>query len=400
MTSSESSEELRPRLRPVEAVSGQQDGRPVVLIHDPSGLAAGVVTLSPPAFFIVARFDGEHAVPDVQAAVLNELGQFVARDQIDALVEQLDQAGFLESERFERRYAEMAQAYTLSPTRPLSAEIDGDELAKHLAEIASDGEDVSLDGRVVGLIAPHLDYARGMPCYTAAYGVLARLCEARRFIILGTNHFGRSLGPVATDRPFETPLGTTPVDQGILSALGDRVGDGLFRYPMDHQGEHSVEVQAMVLQKLFGAEAITISPLLCCDGCMPPQPGAVSLADLGEALRGIVSEADEPVCVIASADLSHVGRRFGDDCDVDDVLMDRVEAGDHALLQHVAANQPDALLNALRDSGNPTRVCSSGCISAALRALPGATVHMLGYHQAVTPDADTAVTCTAAALTV
>jgi hypothetical protein len=53
-------------------------------------------------------------------------------------------------------------------------------------------------------------------------------------------------------------------------------------------------------------------------------------------------------------------------------------------------------LATLHDNENSTRVCSTGCLFALRRALPGGTWRLLRYHQAVDLDAETHVTCAAA----
>jgi AmmeMemoRadiSam system protein B len=118
-------------------------------------------------------------------------------------------------------------------------------------------------------------------------------------------------------------------------------------------------------------------------------------AILGDAIR----HADEPVCVLAGADLSHVGPRFGDACRLEADFMAQVERRDRQLLAHVERNDPAAMLAHLRREQNPTRICSSGCLVVALSALPQAKVELLCYDQAVTPEIQTAVTCAALALT-
>src|SRR4029079_11601775 len=119
------------------------------------------------------------------------------------------------------------------------------------------------DRHLAGLIAPHLDYPRGTPCYADAYGVLATMPPPKRVVILGTNHFGRASSSVATRKDFQTPLGTTRTDREFIAALEQSCGSDLCEHEFDHLREHSVELQVLVLQHLFGANSFTIVPVLC-----------------------------------------------------------------------------------------------------------------------------------------
>jgi len=374
----------------------------MITLHDPTGLARGVASLSPVAFFVVSHFDGQHDLTQIQADFARQFGQALPLERIHEMVEQLEEAGFLDGPQFERRYAELAERYRSAATHQAHLPLDPQQLEAGLAAIVADTEHTAKGLPVVGIIAPHLDYERGRRCYAAAYGALWRRSAARRFVILGTNHFGRARGVVATDKPFETPLGVTPIDSQLMAALRTRCGEALFEHRFDHQHEHSVELQIMLLQKLLGPERIHIVPLLCPDACEVQDEGGSprpSLTDVAETLRDAVRQSSDPICIVAGADFSHVGRRFGDDRNLDRDFLQEVEQYDRRLLHRIERNDPEGMLESLRQARNPTKVCSSGCLYIALAALPDAKVELLRYHQAANPEIETAVTSAALALT-
>jgi AmmeMemoRadiSam system protein B len=256
----------------------------------------------------------------------------------------------------------------------------------------------------VGLIAPHLDYPRGMPCYASAYASLGAAEPPSRFVILGTNHFGvgNRAGVVATSHDFATPLGTVRTDRAFLDRLEARCGD-LRRYEYDHAGEHSIELQVCWLQHLFGTDAFTIVPFLFSDPCGPtgtaPVDGqGVDLADFADALREAVGSDDQSTVIIAAADFSHVGMFFGDQRQVDDTFLSEVRARDEDILQVVEQGDASAFRECVARNENPTRVCSAGCMYVLLAALPGARATVLRYHQAVVESAQNCVTCAAVVL--
>jgi len=374
----------------------------MITLHDPTGLARGVASLSPVAFFIVSHFDGRHDLTEIQANFTRQFGQVLPLERIHEMIEQLEEAGYLSGPQFERRYAQLAERYRSAAMHHVHSPLEPQQLEAGLAEIVADTERTAKGPPVVGIIAPHLDYERGKRCYAAAYGALRRRSAARRFVILGTNHFGRARGVVATDKPFETPLGVTPIDTQLMAALRTRCGDVLFEHQFDHQHEHSVELQIMLLQKLFGPEQIHIVPLLCPDACDAQEESSSaqpSLANVAEALRAAVRQGTDPICIVAGADFSHVGRRFGDDRNLDRDFLQEVEQYDRQLLHRIEQNDPDGMLEMLRQARNPTKVCSSGCLYIALAALPDAKIELLHYHQAANPEIETAVTSAALALT-
>jgi len=416
---------LRPKLRPVEAFPVEHDGRRMIGLRDPTGLAEGVVTLSPPAFFVVSRFDGKHSIVDIQADFARAFGELLMSEKIRELVAQLDAVHLLEGPRFEAYYRALAEQYRRSAVRRSSGHDDEAAAARlraMLSEIvpartpegtpaggsAPAGDPPigppGADHALCGLIAPHLDYARGKSCYRRAYETLASSCRAERFVILGTNHFGRAEGPVATGKDFATPLGLARTDREFLARLERCCGQSLCEHEFDHVREHSVELQVLLLQHVFGSERIRIVPILCPD----PSAGAdesdvrhkrQAMTALGEALRTLIRQDPVPTCIIAGADLSHVGGHFGDERELTPAFLQEVERHDRAVLALVEAGRPVDFLEHFAAEGNPTRVCSAGCIFVLLSALPDASAKVLCYHQAVLHEVQNCVTCAAVALT-
>jgi AmmeMemoRadiSam system protein B len=140
-------------------------------------------------------------------------------------------------------------------------------------------------------------------------------------------------------------------------------------------------------------------PFLCPDPCGPtgtaPRDGrGVDLRGFAEALSRLLRDDPVPTVLVASADLSHVGGYFGDTRSLDTAYLESVAAGDDDALRHVDAVDAEGFRAHMTTSGNPTRVCSVGCIYALMTAL-GAEARpvRLDYHQAVTAEIDNAVTC-------
>ncbi len=401
-----------PRIRAIEAFPVEQDGQRLVVVHDPAGLAAGQVVVSGPALYILSLMDGLHTLEEIQAQFARQFGQPLPPEELTGMIEQLDTAHFLESDRFRDYFQSLVDAYRASPAR-VSREQNayglGDAgLTEGLSRVLSRCE-ATVTGRegrrLAGLVAPHLDYPRGAPAYADAYGLLATVPPARRYVILGTNHFGRASGPVATTKDFQTCLGTATTDRAFLERLSARLGIDLSEHEFDHQAEHSVELQVILLQHLLGREAFEIVPILCHDPCGPT--GTASYDGKGADLHAFAVALGElirqdagvtPTVVIAGADLSHVGRRFGDERDLDETFLREVEKQDRAALAGLTQT-PDgeAFVGTIRGRQNRTRVCSSGCLYALRTALADARAELLRYHQAADPESGTCVTCSAMA---
>lgn len=394
----------RPRLRPTEAVPLDDDRRGQFALRDPSGLAEAVVTVTEPALFILSLFDGQHELHGVLEKFEARYGQRLGESTLVNLVENLRSARMLEGPAFEAHVAALVAEYRAAPVRKslVGRQLgSGKELQASLARMLPLVEGLpATNGKVVGLVAPHLDYARGGPCYAEAYGALRGRAHPDRCVILGTNHFGRSTSVVATAKAFETPLGVTDVDTSFLETVEQRCGFDLREGEFDHQREHSVELQVICLQHLFGAQSFKIVPFLCPDLCGPtgtkPSDGrGVDLRVFAHALAGAMKADGADTLLVGGADLSHVGTQFGDSFRLDEPFLRFLDEHDRRALAHLESSRPDDFVGALAREGNATRVCSAGCMFVVASVLQDARPTLLRYYQAVSQDAQICVSCTA-----
>ena len=392
----------KPQLRPVDAFRLDEEGEANIGVRDGSGLSPAVLTMSEPALLVLSLMDGTRTCAQIQEQFAAGVGQALSSDVLEKLLAHLEQAHLLEGDSFEAYYQGLQDEYCKNPTRPmpyaqqLGIEDDSGSLFRDLlAGVPTN----ALSGLIRGVIAPHLDYPRGQACYVAAYAALRDREIPQRVVVLGTNHSGRSGSVVATNLPFSTPLGTTPTDTDFIARLEERCGP-LRTYELDHAREHSIELQIAWLQHLFGPESFKLVPLLCPDPCVDPDcdprpKTAVGLTEFARILRELLAEDELDTLLLAGADLSHVGPEFGDEQLITDDLLTQVRRHDLRALEALEAGDPESFVRAVADRGNPTRICSVGCIYALAAALPDCFGKLLHYHQAVNETRQCGVTCAA-----
>ena len=399
----------RPRLRrAIEAFPVEQDGQPLVGVRDPAGYTSAMLVLSRPLLEIVALFDGEHSIVDIQAEIMRRRGELVRREQIEEIVQALDAQGFLETEAFAARRRSVDEAFLAAPVRP--AAHAGGAYAGEAAELrrAMDGFFTSPAGPgaiswpsgspsgLGGIVAPHIDFHRGGPAYAWAYRDLAERSDADCFVIFGTCHAGMPDPFALTRKDYATPLGPAIVDRDLVNAVAARAGQDCFGSELAHRGEHSIEFQAVFLRHLFGARRdFTIVPVLAsfahealAQGRGPEDDPRVPrfLDALGES----IAASGRRVAVIAGADHAHVGPRFGDPEPLTPDDLGRVGREDRAMLGAVEAGDPRAFFAAIEADGDRRRICGFSPIYALLRMLPGAAGRVRHYGQ--WPDPQAAVT--------
>jgi hypothetical protein len=348
-----------------------------------------------PLVEIVALFDGQRSLLDVQAELTRRHGAIIPRAPLETLIATLDEHGFLDGARFAARRAAIDGAFLTAPTRP-AAHAGGayadqaDELRAAIdgffsppagpGPVAGSG---SAGGDVAAVLAPHIDYHRGGPAYAWAYRDVAERCPADLFVILGTCHAGMADPFALTFKDYETPLGPAVVDRDFVERLAARVGRDGFGSEGAHRTEHSIEFQAVFLRYLFaGRRDFTVVPILAsfahealARGQGPEQDGVRRFLD---GLTEVIAASGRRVALIAGADLAHVGPRFGDPTPVTAADRERIEQEDRAMLDAVAAGDARAFFESVARDGDRRRICGLSPIYAVLRVLgqrPGVLRH-------------------------
>lgn len=157
-----------------------------------------------------------------------------------------------------------------------------------------------------GVLVPHGSWAQCGPVMGAA---LSSVEIPRDCIVLGPSHAGSAIGwSLMASGAYQTPLGEVPIRHDLGEALQRRC-PFVQADAQAHRGEHAVEVLLPWLQR-WGPEDLRIVPIII-------GPADFEEADaLAQALAEAIRQAQEPVLLVISSDLSHyVGRREADAMD-------------------------------------------------------------------------------------
>lgn len=172
------------------------------------------------------------------------------------------------------------------------------ELSALLDEILAKVSTPPVDGKLIGLIAPHAGYAFSGQTAAYAYKQLEG-SDAQRVVLIGPSHFA-DYGPQAVNSNgwYETPLGTTEVDADAVRKLDDRIGINF----VTGDSEHSLEMQLPFLQKKLGT--FKLVPIMMSH---PFYVTGIRARNACEELSAAFSEiVDDKTLFVASSDLSHL----------------------------------------------------------------------------------------------
>ena len=173
-----------PKLRQIEAFPLETSGKKTIGLRYPSTMDDKVLVVSQPTFFLITLFDGKHSLLDIKTEYMRKYGEMLFTENLEEIVKQLDDNYLLENERYNAYRKGIEDEFREADLRSAtfagkSYESDSQKLLQQLEAFFTSPQgpgkpgDVQTDKSIKGIIAPHIDFQRGGPCYAWAYRELA-----------------------------------------------------------------------------------------------------------------------------------------------------------------------------------------------------------------------------------
>jgi AmmeMemoRadiSam system protein B len=369
----------------------QWQGQQVLSLRDPLRLSAGSALVPHAITPLLALCDGTRDLAALRLGFLLRTGISLLPSQVEALIQALDEALLLDNHRFRSALQQALETYRSAPCRPLA--LAGEVYPEDVAQLLSTLDEYSQQatapgenprGRVVGVISPHIDFARGWRTYAKTWQMArSAVEEAELVILLGTDHGGSPGSLTLTRQSYATPWGTLPTDIELVDHLAGILGqDRAFAEEMHHIGEHSIELTTVWLHYIAGGKPKRLLPVLC----GPHEPLLTSTdgdtARIWRALEFLAEKAAQPgTLVVAGGDLSHVGPTFGDPAPFDLAGKFHVRLSDEQWLTAVCSGDSNLLKHYILQHGDPTRICGAAPIHFMVSILQKAQGQVVAYEQ-------------------
>lgn len=384
----------RPKLRPLEAIPQEIDGETAILLRDPEGITDKVAALPPGlAQFLFTSLTGEHTLGELEDQIGGDLGP---------ILDQLDEALFLESPRFQRAKEALVQAFRDAPCREAKSAgqaypADPEELCVFLDKLyegVEASESLEDSGPIRAAAIPHLDLRFGGGAAARGLSGLAERFSGNTVVILGVGHALGAAPYALTGQDFDTPLGTVPVDRDLLDRITAKTGDWVFDGELTHRDEHSVEFAALLLKHALPDRDLKILPVLCgsfhgfhLEGRDPTDDPLVDVF-----LETLKEEAGDAL-IVASVDLAHMGPFYGDDSPLTPELLRAIGVADVEMMGRMEERDAAGFFAHLTKTQNGRRVCGSSAIYTTLALLPeGPRGQLKAYEQPAFPEEGNTVT--------
>jgi len=257
-----------------------------------------------------------------------------------------------------------------SPIAGLWYQSDPVQLVMQIENFITSAPIPKIEGRVIGLIAPHAGYRYSGR--TAGYAYRAVCDQTYDLVAVIAPMHAYYPSPVLTSAHafYLTPLGEVPVDREAVESLTEHLrAENINLTAIAHDDEHSLEIQLPFLQRALKGD-FQILPLMV----RRKDPKFVEL--LGKLLAKVL--AGRSALLVASTDLSHFYN------------LPNAKILDQHMLGQIEAFSADGILEA--EENEMGFACGAGAIATvfhAARSLGAHQVRVLDYSTSADETGDT-----------
>lgn len=368
--------------------------KPGLYIRDPYHYSDATLLIPPPLVAALDCFDGQQTTLDLRAELVRVTGEIQVGELEQHLFDALNEAGFLENDRYHeikrKREAEFAEEPTRDAAFAGSAYPDDSRqltalLTKHIgtSEASANGN------KSIGIAAPHASPEAGWNTYRSAFGAIPRgpSTADRTFVVLGTSHYGAPDQFGLTRKQFITPFGATTSATALVDELERSAPSAIRMEDYCHAVEHSIEFQIVFLQHLFGPQ-IKVLPILCgpfvksvYEGGLPEENSHV--ARFFDALAEIKEREGDNLFWVLGVDMAHMGQRYGDrlraTAKIGEMLA--IENRDRDRIEAITTGKRDNYWSLVQENHDDMKWCGASPFYTFMKIMPEAKGRLLDYHQ-------------------
>ena len=375
----------------LEFLPSPDPSRPGLLIRDPYQYSSQTLLIPPLLIRALPFLDGSRSFLDLQSELTSLVGPLQSAKVAQDLCGALDEAGFLENATYHAMKAHRESEFVARPKREAAFAgsaypANKTALAGLLALRVGQAQGSS---KTRAIAAPHASPDGGWETYRAGYQALPppENMDGRTIVVLGTSHYGQPECFGLTRKPFVTPLGEAGTDLRLVNELASAAPGAVRMEDYCHAMEHSIELQIIFLQHLYGAN-VTILPILC-------GPFAKSLYEGGlpeddehvdrffHALGNLSGREGRKLLWVLGVDMAHMGNRYGDRTPATakrGEMLD-VKQRDLQRIGELTAGDRSSYWGLVQENQDDLKWCGSAPLYTFLKVLPEARGELLHYDQ-------------------
>ena len=360
----------------------EHEGKDFLYLQDPLMLSDKSILIPAPIVPLLRMLDGTKDVSGLSEALRTTVGLEFSNQKIQDLLDQLDKAFLLDNSSLKNIVVKTTEEYRNTPNRLMmhSGAVYPEDKAKTMEMISSFCEQNAMTspsadtGSLVGLLSPHIDFARGGGTYASTWQAAApSLQDIESVIIFGTDHYGGSSTITPTLQSYATPFGVLNTDTGLVEKLIEKLdADTVLVEELHHRSEHSIELASVWMHAFMNNLSFSTIPILCgsfykyIENDEEPDKNPV----ISETIK-ILAESmlDRRTLIVAAGDLAHVGPVFGDSAQVEPASRHTLQLHDDESIAAICDGDGDLFLSISRLESDKRRICGLSPIYMMLKTI-------------------------------
>jgi len=364
----------------------KDDGRDLLYFHDVMGYASPNFALDSQVKTVLSLINNKTSVKEICKLSNGN----ISTDELLEFIQLLDQNRILNTKHFKLFSNKIEKQFEKSTVRkPALAGRSYPENPEQLNEYLTsffEGINPSLTQDIKALYAPHIELSVGQNQYAEAFSHLSNLTP-KRVVILATSHYAGYFPDIydgkpfiATRKDFKLPHRLIETDRDYLSRLSvSDANNGVTFSDRAHRIEHSIETH-LLFASYFWKHDFLVIPILIgsFDEILYHNSGdlAGKIDRFTDQLKAL---DDDDTFYLISGDLSHIGKKFGDQTRAD-LMKDKVQSIDKNFLEASANLETDQLLKNLASHYDSSRICGFPPLYTFINTFEHLNGDQINYH--------------------
>jgi hypothetical protein len=319
------------------------NGQNLFLVSDPYKISNDFI-VSPIVVLVLSLLNGNNSLSDIKSTIFRLTGIIPIDDELYNLIKFFEDNLFLLDDKFNNAYKNEIE--NLRKKGFLRGSLMGISYPEYPAKaeefLFNNNIDNNLNideisNQIIALIIPHMDLKVARETYFKAYKLLLNnlvknKIDIENVFILGVSHYYHKNPISIFPLDFETPFGILKTNKELIEKINNNLRKilgseyfDLFEDILIYKSEHSIEAQIPYIKlletKLYENKVNKINKELKVIP-MIISYGNIELFD--KIIDSFLSEIDiNRTIFISSIDLSHVGKKFGDNNSFDPEKFDK-----------------------------------------------------------------------------
>jgi AmmeMemoRadiSam system protein B len=322
------------------------NGQNLFLVSDPYKISNDFI-VNPIVVLVLSLLNGNNSLSDIKSTIFRLTGIIPTDDELYNLIKFFEDNLFLLNDKFNKAYKNeienlrkkgflrgslMGISYSDDPAKAeeflFNNNIDNNLNILNIDEISN---------QIIALIIPHMDLKVARETYFRAYKLLLNnLVKNTRDIenvfIFGVSHYYHKNPISIFPLDFETPFGILKTNKELIEKINNNLKKilgseyfDLFEDILIYKSEHSIEAQIPYIKlletKLYENKVNKVNKEL---KVIPMIISYGNIELFNKIIDSFLSEIDiNRTIFISSIDLSHVGKKFGDNNSFDPEKFDK-----------------------------------------------------------------------------